>query len=506
FIFVNGTTTDMSKAIQKVDISKLPARVSQPYTLTKNFNLNIHESRILIRILQQIKQHQRIELGTQIDINDNVKMRFRPKDLTVGNDLKLVYDALSSIRKKQIVLNGTTTDEGNEVQTKTITGIITEATYDVNHSFVDISLNFEWFKLLVDLTKGYTPYLSNVGFQTSNVHHLVIYQYICHWFKPGKSTSVDSKELDEKQIRENFKIAAYKDLRKIIDRVIQPCKEELDKYADNSFNFKLIRVNPEATRGRGAKIKTVLFKFYQNKKEEFKKRGIKRLTQKTYINFKEMKISDIIIARKGESTVPSQQIHRIYGLGVVISNYKFDPTFGDGTPNNHYREIKWFINFYKNKINSEHYLDLKDVITDKIYLGTPTLIKTNDYTYFKVKSGINFKPNDPNYDLFSLSLESTAKKMIPTYLLCDSPHNMSIHPTEIGIMGCRTKVVQNEFGKQTSIGRGNIVYSTINLPRIALEIKTEFPNLSNEGGISLFKERWTQVADKVKDLLLDRYN
>ncbi len=126
-------------------------------------------------------------------------------------------------------------------------------------------------------------------------------------------------------------------------------------------------------------------------KEEFKKRGIKRLTQKTYINFKEMKISDIIIARKGESTVPSQQIHRIYGLGVVISNYKFDPTFGDGTPNNHYREIKWFINFYKNKINSEHYLDLKDVITDKIYLGTPTLIKTNDYTYFKVKSSIEQK-------------------------------------------------------------------------------------------------------------------
>jgi len=267
-IFVNGTTTDMSKAIQKVDISKLPVRVSQPYSLTKNFDLDIHESRILIRILQQIKQHQRIELGTQIDINDNVRMRFRPKDLTVGNDLKLVYDALSTIRKKQIVLNGTTTDGGNEVQTKTITGIITEATYDVNNSFVDISLNFEWFKLLVDLTKGYTPYLSNVGFQTSNVHHLVIYQYICHWFKPGKSTSVDSKELDEKQIRENFKITAYKDLRKIIDRVIQPCKEELDKYADNSFNFILIRVNPEATRGRGAKIKAVLFKFYQNKKED----------------------------------------------------------------------------------------------------------------------------------------------------------------------------------------------------------------------------------------------
>ncbi|OLS22508.1 MAG: Anaerobic ribonucleoside-triphosphate reductase [Candidatus Heimdallarchaeota archaeon LC_3] len=163
----------------------------------------------------------------------------------------------------------------------------------------------------------------------------------------------------------------------------------------------------------------------------------------------------------------------------------------------------------------QYYVSLNiGLSTSKVgrFVSTTVLSKfiTSDYIrpniIFKVKSGINFKPNDPNYDLFSLSLESTAKKMIPTYLLCDSPHNMSIHPTEIGIMGCRTKVVQNEFGKQTSIGRGNIVYSTINLPRIALEIKTEFPNLSNEGGISLFKERWTQVADKVKDLLLDRYN
>ena len=126
-------------------------------------------------------------------------------------------------------------------------------------------------------------------------------------------------------------------------------------------------------------------------KKEFKEKGIKSSTLKNCLNFKEMKISDVIIARKGESLVPSQQIHRIYGLGVVTSDYKFDPSFGISTSNNHYREVKWFINFYKNKIDSNHYLDLKEVITDKIHLGTPTLIKTNEYTYLKVKSGIEQK-------------------------------------------------------------------------------------------------------------------
>ena len=113
-IFVNGTTAvkgKMKNQIARVDVNKLPKSVSQPYLLTKNFDFNIHESRIVIRVLQQIKQHQFIKLGSQIDLDNNVVMRFRPKDLTVGNDLKLVYKALSSIRNKEIILNGTATDE-----------------------------------------------------------------------------------------------------------------------------------------------------------------------------------------------------------------------------------------------------------------------------------------------------------------------------------------------------------------------------------------------------------
>ncbi len=94
------------------------------------------------------------------------------------------------------------------------------------------------------------------------------------------------------------------------------------------------------------------------------------------------------------------------------------------------------------------------------------LIKPN--IIFKVKSGVNYNPSDSNYDIFNLALESTCKKMIPTYLLFDSEVNNNYDPWKVAIMGCRTKVANNIFGEDRSIGRGNIAYITINLPRIAL--------------------------------------
>jgi anaerobic ribonucleoside-triphosphate reductase len=124
---------------------------------------------------------------------------------------------------------------------------------------------------------------------------------------------------------------------------------------------------------------------------------------------------------------------------------------------------------------------------------------------FKVKDGINRNKGDSNYELFHLAMECTCKKMIPTYYLCDSHHNRGIDPYKIGLMGCRTKVYQDEFGENTTIGRSNIVYTTINLPRIALDINHESLALGREAKINLFKAKWSEVADTVKDLLLDRY-
>jgi ribonucleoside-triphosphate reductase len=125
---------------------------------------------------------------------------------------------------------------------------------------------------------------------------------------------------------------------------------------------------------------------------------------------------------------------------------------------------------------------------------------------FKVKKGVNYLPDDPNFDLFRLSVESTCKKMIPTYLLCDSKPNENINPHYLAIMGCRTRVVHNLFGENTAIGRGNIAFTTINLPRIALEIDKSYPGINAAEKIHMFKEEWDKTADIVRDLLIDRYN
>jgi len=125
---------------------------------------------------------------------------------------------------------------------------------------------------------------------------------------------------------------------------------------------------------------------------------------------------------------------------------------------------------------------------------------------FKIKQGVNYLPEDPNYDLFQLAVRSTCKKMIPTYLLFDSKSNEMWDPKKVAIMGCRTKVVANLYGEPQSIGRANIDYISINLPRIALEIDRDHPDLSLDGKIELFKERWNDTVLTVKDILLDRYH
>ncbi len=102
-------------------------------------------------------------------------------------------------------------------------------------------------------------------------------------------------------------------------------------------------------------------------------------------------------------------------------------------------------------------------------------------------------------------MDCTCKKMIPTYFLGDSNHNLKIDPFKIALMGCRSKVYQNEHGEDTTIGRANIVYNTINLPRIALEIEKVNSELTKDEKVRLFKEKWQEIAEIVKDLLFDRY-
>lgn len=97
---------------------------------------------------------------------------------------------------------------------------------------------------------------------------------------------------------------------------------------------------------------------------------------------------------------------------------------------------------------------------------------------FKIKEGVNYNPEDPNYDLFKLACKVSAKRLFPNFSFLDAPFNLAYykenHPeTECAYMGCRTRVMGNVYDKDREIvyGRGNLSFTSINLPRLAIEAK-----------------------------------
>ncbi len=95
---------------------------------------------------------------------------------------------------------------------------------------------------------------------------------------------------------------------------------------------------------------------------------------------------------------------------------------------------------------------------------------------FKVKEGINYNPEDPNFDLFELSCRVSAKRLFPNFSFIDAPFNKQYYregdpATEVAYMGCRTRVIGNNYDptKQITFGRGNLSFTSINLPRIAIK-------------------------------------
>ena len=93
---------------------------------------------------------------------------------------------------------------------------------------------------------------------------------------------------------------------------------------------------------------------------------------------------------------------------------------------------------------------------------------------FRVKEGVNYNPGDPNYDLFKLAIRVSAKRLFPNFSFLDAPFNLQYykpgHPeTEVGYMGCRTRVMGNVCGPEIAPGRGNLSFTSINLPRLAIE-------------------------------------
>lgn len=122
---------------------------------------------------------------------------------------------------------------------------------------------------------------------------------------------------------------------------------------------------------------------------------------------------------------------------------------------------------------------------------------------FKVKEGISYNPGDPNYDLFQLACRVSAKRLFPNFSFLDAPFNLQFynpdnHDTEVAYMGCRTRVIANNYDKtrQTVGGRGNLSFTSINLPRLAIKAN---------GNLDIFFEDLDRKITLVTEQLMERY-
>lgn len=114
---------------------------------------------------------------------------------------------------------------------------------------------------------------------------------------------------------------------------------------------------------------------------------------------------------------------------------------------------------------------------------------------FKVKNGINFQPEDPNYDLYQLAVQVAALRLNPAFSFLDASFN-ACYEEEVAYMGCRTRVAANVNGPAQIVGRGNLSFTSINLPRLAIRAR---------GNVDTFFSHLDDLMDLVLQQLLHRY-
>jgi len=122
---------------------------------------------------------------------------------------------------------------------------------------------------------------------------------------------------------------------------------------------------------------------------------------------------------------------------------------------------------------------------------------------FKVKEGVNYNAGDPNYDVFQLAIKTSAKRLFPNFSFIDAPYNFKYYKkgdydSEVAYMGCRTRVMGNVYDpkREVTCGRGNLSFTSINLPRIAIEAK---------GDVDKFYEGLDEITELVIRQLLHRF-
>ncbi len=115
---------------------------------------------------------------------------------------------------------------------------------------------------------------------------------------------------------------------------------------------------------------------------------------------------------------------------------------------------------------------------------------------FKVKDGVNFKEGDPNYDLFKLAIRVASQRLNPTFSFMDTSFNKS-YGDEVGYMGCRTRVISNLHGPEVNDGRGNLSFTSLNLPRLAIK---------SERNLMKFYQSLDEMINLAAEQLVHRYH
>lgn len=130
---------------------------------------------------------------------------------------------------------------------------------------------------------------------------------------------------------------------------------------------------------------------------------------------------------------------------------------------------------------------------------------------FKVKEGVNYNKEDPNYDLFRLACKVSAKRLFPNFAFVDAPFNLQFYKpgdvnTEIAYMGCRTRVFSDITSPDNQVvtGRGNLSFTTINLPRLGIKYGIALKE-REKADMKGFYEELGEIMDEVRDQLLERF-
>ena len=125
---------------------------------------------------------------------------------------------------------------------------------------------------------------------------------------------------------------------------------------------------------------------------------------------------------------------------------------------------------------------------------------------FRVREGINLNPEDPNYDLFKLALRVASKRLNPTFSFMDASFN-SPFGDQVSYMGCRTRVMSNRHGQAVTDGRGNLSFTTVNLPRVAIKAERniakfyrDLEDIFDLSARQLYHRYQVQAKLKVRDM------